>query len=390
MSEYYDVLVLGGGVVGLSAAIAMRQRGYSVGIVDAGMLAADIAKPDARVYAINQASQSLLQALAVWEQIIKSRISPYTNMYIWDAANQAHIEFDARMVGTDRLGTIIEESVLKQALLARAAELGVSFFANNKVHAVAPDSEEIRVAAGANAWRAQLLMIADGANSATRDLLGVELTSWPYHQQAIVVNVRTEYAHQYTAYQVFNADGPLAFLPLADAHECSIVWSTTQQRAQFLMGLSEEKFNQELTRAFAAKLGSVQIASTRYQFPLHMRHVKQYQGMRWMLMGDAAHTIHPLAGLGLNLGLEDISAWLSILDAQLAWSPKELRAYQRQRKYAVWQMIAAMQGLKTLFANPLRPVIHLRGFGLNACNQLPILKRFFIEQAAGSRMGAQF
>ncbi|MCP0914791.1 MULTISPECIES: FAD-dependent monooxygenase [Legionella] len=390
MSEYYDVLVLGGGVVGLSAAIAMRQRGYSVGIVDAGMLAADIAKPDARVYAINQASQSLLQALAVWEQIIKSRISPYTNMYIWDAANQAHIEFDARMVGTDRLGTIIEESVLKQALLARAAELGVSFFANNKVHAVAPDSEEIRVAAGANAWRAKLLMIADGANSATRDLLGVELTSWPYHQQAIVVNVRTEYAHQYTAYQVFNADGPLAFLPLADAHECSIVWSTTQQRAQFLMGLSEEKFNQELTRAFAAKLGRVQIASTRYQFPLHMRHVKQYQGMRWMLMGDAAHTIHPLAGLGLNLGLEDISAWLSILDAQLAWSPKELRAYQRQRKYAVWQMIAAMQGLKTLFANPLRPVIHLRGLGLNACNQLPILKRFFIEQAAGSRMGAQF
>jgi len=385
MSERFDIIVVGGGIVGLTAAIAMRQRDFSVAVIDAGAMTMNMAHPDSRVYAINQASQSLLQTLGVWQQLDKSRVSPYSHMHVWDAANGACLDFDARMMGTDKLGAIIEESVIKHALLQQASAEGVVFFPHHRVSAVETTVDEVQVLSDTKVWHASLLMVADGAMSATRQLLDVAVTSWPYHQHAIVATVETELSHQQTAYQVFNADGPLAFLPLSKAHQCSIVWSTTPTHAQTLMALSEDDFNQQLTQAFAAKLGASRLLGTRHLFPLHMRHTRQYSGRRWLLMGDAAHSIHPLAGLGLNVGLADVSAWLANLDASNspAWSNKVLGAYQRQRKSAVWKIIALMEGLKTLFINPTFPVTTLRGLGLRACNNLPALKRFFIEQAAG-------
>jgi 2-octaprenylphenol hydroxylase len=149
------------------------------------------------------------------------------------------------------------------------------------------------------------------------------------------------------------------------------------------MALADEDFNRELTEAFASKLGAVTVQGNRLQFPLKMRHTKQYTGERWLLLGDAAHTIHPLAGLGLNLGLADLTAWLSGLDVSNLASKKRLAAYQRERKHAVWHMIMMMDGLKALFINPLWPVIKLRGLGLGLCNKIAPIKRFFIEQAAG-------
>ena len=151
------------------------------------------------------------------------------------------------------------------------------------------------------------------------------------------------------------------------------------------MTLSDESFSEALTDAFTAKLGACEVLGKRHQFPLTMRHTKQYSSSNWLLMGDAAHTIHPLAGLGLNVGLADLSSWLTHLDTnpQHAWSNKTLGAYQRERKHAVWQTIALMGGLKTLFANPLPPLTVLRGLGLRACNHLSPLKRLFIEHAAG-------
>ena len=257
-------------------------------------------------------------------------------------------------------------------------------FPHCRVASVQSTPDAICVGDGVNTWQASLLIVADGAASATRQLLSVPITTWPYHQQAIVTTMHTEKPHQKTAYQVFNSDGPLAFLPLADPHQCSIVWSTTKARAQTLVNLPEDEFAQQITEAFAARLGHCQVVGARYQFPLHMRHAKRYSGPRWLLMGDAAHTIHPLAGLGLNVGLADLTAWLAHLghDKRQAWSNKTLGAYQRQRKYQVWQMIALMEGLKTLFANPLPPVAAFRGLGLRSCNNLQPLKRWFIEQAA--------
>lgn len=379
----FDVIVVGGGVVGLSAAIAMRQRGFSVAVVDAGNLTAET--QNRRVYAINQASRKLLTSLDVWSALEAAQISPYTHMHVWDAVNNGHIDFDARMIATNELGAIIEESALKKAALAKALALGVILFPYSRVTLVTTNNNGVELRADNQLWQSRLLIVADGAMSATRQLLGVSITSWPYHQHAIVATVTTEQSHQQTAYQVFNPDGPLAFLPLADKHQCSIVWSTSPARATQLMQLTDDEFSHQLTCAFNAKLGTCQVMGIRHQYPLHMRHTKQYSGSNWLLMGDAAHTIHPLAGLGLNVGLDDLAVWLSQLDTSKThnWSNKILSAYQRQRKHAVWQTIALMGGLKTIFANPLPPIAALRHIGLNACNNLSPLKRLFIRHAAG-------
>lgn len=385
--QLFDVIVVGGGVVGLSAAIAMQQRGFSVAIIDAGDLCAENSSTN-RVYAINHASRNLLTSLGFWSDIDPSRISPYNHMHVWDATNNAHIDFDSRMIANNELGEIIEEAAIKKAALSKAHALCIAFFPQSRVTAIQSCNEGIELRTDTQQWQSKLLIVADGAMSATRELLGVAVTSWPYHQNAIVASVSTEKSHQQTAYQVFNPDGPLAFLPLVDKHTCSIVWSTTPSRAAQLMDLTDDEFSHQLTIAFNAKLGACRVESVRHQYPLHMRHTKQYSGSNWLLMGDAAHTIHPLAGLGLNVGLEDLAVWLSQLDADKThtWSNKMLGAYQRQRKHTVWQTIALMGGLKTIFANPLPAVSILRSLGISACNNLSPLKRLFIQHAAGLKI----
>ncbi len=386
MSGQYEVLIVGGGIVGLTAALAMAQRNYSVAVIDAGCLKADITHIDARVYAINKASQVLLSQLGVWQHLDSVRISPYQNMHVWDAVNGASINFDSRFIAEQNLGSIIEESVLKQALLHQCAiESKIDLFPQNTVDKIINVEQGIKISSRDSAWEGKLLFIADGANSPTRQKLQIELTSWSYNQHALVTTVNTEKPHQSTAYQVFNPDGPLAFLPLVNPHQCSIVWSTDPERVQRLMELNELEFNSELTQAFGNKLGLVKVVRPRHQFPLQMRHVKQYVGNRWLLIGDAAHTIHPLAGLGLNVGLADITTWLKHLDQGNGpfASSKMLGAYQRERKHAVWQIILLMEGLKRLFSNSHLPLTVLRGLGLGVCNELTPIKRLFIQHAAG-------
>lgn len=381
MNQSFDVLVIGGGVVGLAAAIAMSQRHLSVALIDAGTLSVETSTIDARVYAINHASQALFESLGVWEQLDTTRLSPYTHMHVWDAANLAHIDFDARMISTDRLGTIIEESIIKQALLQELSTQRITTFPDCKVTDICFSPDAIYISAGTKQWQAKLLIIADGASSASRQLLGVSVTNWPYHQHALVTTVKTEKPHLDTAYQVFNADGPLAFLPLSHPSQCSIVWSTSPKRAQTLMNLADEAFADQLTEAFATKLGQCTLIGKRHQFPLHMRHAQRYAGPRWLLMGDAAHTIHPLAGLGLNIGLADLASWIAILDANDAypvWTKRILGAYHRRRKYTVWQSILLMESLKAFFANPLPSIATARGLGIRACDSLLPLKRLFI------------
>ncbi len=386
MKQTFDILVVGGGVVGLTAALAMSQRQYSVALIDAGALQADTSQRDLRVYAINQASRELFENLGVWEQITKTRFSPYQHMHVWDAVNDAAIDFNSRLVACSQLGAIIEESVIKQALLEKIAQQeNIHLFANQTVDQLHRNDESVIVSSGNQVWQGRLLMVSDGADSPTREKLDVSLTRWSYHHQAIVAMVEVEKAHQRTAWQVFNSDGPLAFLPLNEPNLCSIVWSTTPERAKDLMSQSDEAFNEQLTDAFHQKLGKAKLASQRFQFPLTMRHAKQYSGDNWMLLGDAAHTIHPLAGLGLNVGLADLASWLNELSQskQKYQFARALAAYQRQRKSEVWKVILLMDGLKSLFSNDLAPVKLIRGLGLRCINQLTVVKQMLIQQAMG-------
>src|SRR3990167_6543015 len=390
MTTVFDSCIVGGGVVGLTAALGMAKRGFQVAVIDPGSLTRAMIESDPRVFAINQASMRLFESLGVWlvlsENWHENRLSPYQHMTIWDAGSRGSIEFDARIIAKDALGFIVEESVIRAALLHALSQLdNVALFPKQTIEMLSEDGELIQLASKKKQWTTRFLLAADGANSPCRTLLKVAVTTWDYFQHALVATVTTELSHQQTAYQVFNPDGPLAFLPLKNPHQCSIVWSTTPARAEELVAVSDTLFNQELMTAFARKLGAVTVTSPRHQFPLLMRHVEQYAGENWVLLGDAAHTIHPLAGLGLNLGLADVAEWFSLLDKTPGQLPlkKHLAAYQRQRKHAVWQVIVLMQSLKTLFASQLAPIRLLRGLGLQWCDKLPLLKRLFIDYADG-------
>lgn len=388
MQHYdYDIIVVGGGIVGLSAALSLASCSLKLALIDSNSLDINTIVPNGRVYAINQSSRRLWESLGVWSFFQPEDLSPYQKMHIWDARQAAHIDFDARLVSGAELGFIMAESAIKKALLEKIQQLhkNIEIFQQQTVETVLSNESRISIQNSHYSWEANTLLIADGAESPLRNKLQVPLTSWPYHHHAITATVTTEKPHQQTAWQVFNSDGPLAFLPLKNPNQCSIVWSTSIKRAQQLKEADEISFNQALTEAFGHTLGRTSIISPRHSFPLVMRHAKQYAGNNWVLLGDAAHTIHPLAGLGLNMGLADVALSLSLLKvAKKPHFTKKMRgAYQRERKYAVWQAIALVSAIKTLFANPMPPIPIVRGLGLKLCNHLTPLKRLFIEYANG-------
>ncbi len=386
MSDVRPILVVGGGVVGLAAAVAMAARGFAVSVLDAASLTKAAIQKSTRVYAINAASQALLERLGVWEQLTDEDLSPYQGMQVRDANSQAELTFDARTFAQSTLGFILKESSLRCALLTCAKALGVTLVSDACVFACETHAHGMRITTeDARIFEAEFCMISDGANSKMRDLLKIPMTTWPYHHHAMVATIQTEKPHQKTAYQVFSADGPLAFLPLKDPHECSIVWSHPKAQIETLRALDKAAFEAALEKAFLHQLGALKLQGSRVSFPLHMRHVTQYVGDAWMLLGDAAHTIHPLAGLGLNVGLADLATWLKLLDKkkQPLTARSRLQAYQRERKYAVWQVVVLMQAIKTTFELSFMPVMCIRDLGMQLVNQVLPLKRLMMAYAAG-------
>ncbi len=379
----HDIAIIGAGVVGLSAALRMAQLGFEVALIDAMDNPALEKCVNSRVYALNAASEKLLTTLGVWPNIDEDKITAYDRMHVWDEASGAHIDFDSRLIAEPKLGVIVAESALKKALLKQIElESKIKVFFNTRITAIHTDDERVKINAETNTWQSRMLFVCDGAESFARKLLGVGMVSWPYHQSALVATVGVKKPHQRSAFQVFTKNGPLAFLPLADPNQCSIVWSTSAKRAAELARLDKAEFEQQLERAFESKLGQVSLIGSKQQFPLVMRHCRRYVGKNWLLMGDAAHTIHPLAGLGLNIGLADITVLTTCLaNSNHQFSQKMLQHYHRQRTSEVWKVIAVLSGLKTLFITKLPFVAGLRARGLWGFNQLPLLKRWIISEA---------
>ena len=392
-----DLIIVGAGMVGSTLALAMQDCGLDIVLLDAGPLQAqpfDSHGPfEPRVSALSAASQRILERVGAWPGIVSRRASPYTDMHVWDGSGTGQIDFSAASVHAEVLGHIVENRVVQDALLDRLqAQSSVKLIGNARLEGLRQleDGWQLSLADGQQ-LTAPLLIAADGANSAVRRLAGCETREWDYLHHAIVTSVRCAEPHGLTARQRFTDDGPLAFLPLArdgDEHWCSIVWSVTEDEAQRLMVLDDAQFCAALGRAFEYCLGDVLEADPRLCIPLRQRHAKRYVRPGLALIGDAAHTIHPLAGQGVNLGLLDAAVLAEVLKAALQRGerPEDVRVlsrFERRRMPHNLAMMAAMEGFERLFqADPL-PLRWLRNLGLKGVQALPEAKAVFVRQALG-------
>lgn len=392
--QKFDILIVGGGMVGLTTALAIRKlTSLTVAIVDTTELTPLSTTPETRVSAINIASQQLFENLGVWENITEQRLQAYQHMHVWDQAGNGHIDFSSDELNAShnlsQLGWIIENKVIRQALWQQAElDEGIRFFTQEKLTSLSMgDSEVFASFTSQPPIIAKLVIGADGAHSWVRQQMQMNLTFSDYDHHAIVATVECTQGHNNTAWQVFLPSGPLAFLPLFQENTCSIVWSTSPQEAQRLIALPADEFAKELTAKSDAKLGNITLKSERFSFPLTMRFAQDFVQSKVVLVGDAAHTIHPLAGQGVNLGLLDAATIAQTLaesnDSEQCYTEKSLASYQRWRKAEAGDMIAAMALIKKVF-EPHHPLINaIRGFGMNALNQLSPIKSLLIKQALG-------
>jgi|SRR5688572_22306565 2-octaprenylphenol hydroxylase len=397
MSADYEVVVVGAGPIGLSTAMLLATRS---GIAPARIAVVDRHIPpaadprslpvDLRVFALSRASERILRVADAWADIRAARASPYERMQVWHADVPPHggdaLVFDAAEIGEPDLGVIAENNVLQAALAAAARRAGIGLVqAEIEALDIARDAAVLH--AGERSLRARLVVGADGAQSRVRELAGVFATRASYGQVAIVAMVATAKPHQRTAWQRFLGDGTLAFLPLADG-QSSIVWSLPTVRAEKLLAVPPADFERELDKDFDTALGACRLNSDRLKFPLWRLSAENYVTERVVLVGDAAHVVHPLAGQGANLGLLDSAALADVLADGLAGGEdpgalRILRRYERWRRSENEMMSAAIDAFDRLLARGSGRIAELAQRGMPWVGRSGLIKRAFIERAMG-------
>jgi 2-octaprenylphenol hydroxylase len=397
----FDLIIVGAGLAGGALAVALADLPLKVALIEGQAvregwppLEESVFDYDGRVSALTEGSREFLEQLGVWSDICDRRVCAYTDMEVWDGEGTGRIHFAASEVKRAALGHIVENRLLNAALMNRLRDsAGVKCYFANPVASLEKQSGGVALTlADGRVLRSPVVVAADGANSRIRDWAGFVTREWDYHHHAIVATIETAEAHQNTAWQRFQPEGPLAFLPLPDTageqRYCSIVWSALPEQAEQLMALDDEAFCRELGAKFEHRLGNIIACSRRLSFPLRQRHAADYVSDGVVLLGDAAHTIHPLAGQGINLGFQDAMVLaeecrrahyrgLSLIESGM------LSRYQRRRKGGNLAMMAMMEGFQHLFETPVMPLRLLRNSGMSWLNKALPLKRQIIAKAMG-------
>ena len=385
-----DVAVVGGGMVGAAAALALAKAGFATALLEAREPAPWSAEQevDLRVVGLAPSSIALLDQLGVWASIREARSGPYAHMHVWDAESGASIHFDAANEGRDLLGHIVENNLVQWRLWLALEAAGVQRLCPAEVKGFEAQDDRIQLdLADGQSIAARLLVAADGAGSPLRKLAGIETRGRDYAQRAVVAHVRTERPHQGTAWQRFLPDGPLALLPLADGRS-SVVWSLPDDEAKRVLALDDDAFLAALGVASDFRLGRIVGSTPRAAFPLKLQLATTYQAERFVLLGDAAHAVHPLAGQGVNLGLRDVAELRdTLLAAREAGrdfaAAHVLRRYARRRRSADTLDALGFDALARIYGWRASPLVAARGLGVRLVDRIGPLKRRLAEHAAG-------
>ena len=384
-----DAVVVGGGVVGAACALGMADAGLDVALVEAAEPPAwSPAHPDLRVYAFAPDNAALLDGLNAWSDVVRQRVQPYRRMRVWDAAGGSALEFDADELARAQLGWIVEHGLLVDRLWRQLERRGVGVRCPARVSGLEQDEAGVRLMLDdGGTLDARIAIAADGGESALRELAGIATDDRDYGQLGLVAYVCSERPHAESAFQRFLPGGPLALLPCPEGRS-SIVWSLPKDEARRLLEIDVAEFNRELTRASDGCLGTLELDSARAAFPLRRKLARAQRAERVLLMGDAAHVVHPLAGQGVNLGLRDVSAWLrSVRDAKAKGcdfdASSRLQRWARERRSDNTVSTLAFEAINRVYSNDLPATTLLRGHALAVAGRLPMLRHALWRHAAG-------
>lgn len=389
-SLHADVIIVGGGLTGCTLASLLAKNNIRCLITSNQPPVTDqINKQDPRTLAITRGSENILRAAGAWQYLDPENIGYFREMFVWDENGDGDIHFDSAELCEPALGTIIEQSALELALQNQTRQCESIEWIQSTPVSFARDKTKITInLEDGNQYSARLLVGADGANSVVRTLANIAYPRHDYHQRAVACIVKTEKPHQQTARQRFMLDGPLAFLPMADPYHCGIVWSTSPHHADELLAMETRNFNHVLAEAFEHKLGAIETLTPPVTFPLFHAQAQTYCQPRLALAGDAAHTVHPLAGQGANLGLLDAATLAEII---ISTSQKQrdignhiaLRRYERWRRGENYLALKILQGFKNLFENRHDTLKVMRNIGLDLTDAIYPVKHAIMRHAMG-------